>query len=189
MTHIFFRINEFVQGNLVRLPGTFRAKLGRKEQIMPSRVKLTRSRTTSRSTVARSSVKAGKIFQAKGQSKQYASVGHDGKYYSVNLANGELASSANGGKAVSIIGSFTYTLSGSLNPDCGSRRKVRRSSLKNGEIFHMPGGKILYGNLGKLSTGRWLAINLASGNHAVSSVRPNGNVCVVGNFELSATID
>jgi len=125
-----------------------------------------------------------KVIEGKVSTKGYAALGKNGKFYSINLANGELASATKPDAAVAVIGKFTWELS---RVPAGAVRTCRRDQVKNGELFIVRGGNNLYGHLGRLANGSYKGVNIASGDTTITA---NGAsmVDVVGTYRMNAVL-
>jgi len=123
-----------------------------------------------------------KVIDGKVSTQNYAALGKNGKFYSINLANGELASATNPDAAVAVTGKFTWALT---RVPSGAVRTCRRDAIKNGELFIVRGGNNLYGHLGRLSDGSYKGVNIASGDTTITA---NGAsmVDVVGFYQMDA---
>lgn len=154
--------------------------------------KINLTRGASAVTVRRDKVAPGQIFAMVGRDgklgRNYAHIGMNGRMYSVRLDTGELSSSDNDGRNVTVVGSFKYTLSKKAQP--GVVRECRRSEVRSGEYFQSNAGDRIYMHLGAVShdhTG-FLSVPLDNTeNHAVAK-NANGRVSVLGTFTLDATI-
>jgi hypothetical protein len=87
---------------------------------MATNVKINGTATATKTT--RASVPAGACFMVKKGNKVYANIGQrtvppsgEARFESINVANGELASSANGKSEVTIVGSWELNVT--LTPD------------------------------------------------------------------------
>lgn len=119
--------------------------------------------------------------------KQYLAIGTNGKYLSVNLATGELASTANGNKKVAIVGKgkFRFNHFSSWNHRNATRRQVRSN-----ELFQVRDGGKVYAALGRFKDGRFCAVNAAdpqSGDYAAGD-DAGKNVKVVGDYTISVEV-
>lgn len=140
-------------------------------------------------TLTREDVKPGQIFAVigkKSKSKMYANIGKNGRLYSINLQNGELASTAKGDSKVNIVGKFTYGMK--LNYDAS--RVTIRAEVRPGEVFRIRGGEELYAHQGRCTLDKdgYLSTHLnGKMNHAVSQ-RGDSAVEIVGNFTIEAQV-
>lgn len=154
---------------------------------MPKIVK-TVARSAGLTSVRRDAVKAGEIFQVliKGAvgRNYYGALGHNGKSFSINLANGELASTQNMDKAVVVVGKFSIKTS-ALDL---SGKETTRGALKNDAVFRK--GETNYLNLGRLSSGKLVSINMAKpfGEDYAASSKPDGKCVQVGTWSIEAQI-
>lgn len=142
--------------------------------------------------VRRDAVKAGEIFQVllKGVPgrNHYGALGHNGKSFSINLGNGELASTGKMDKKVVVVGKFSVKTS-ALDL---AGKETTRGALKNNAVFRAKGeGKeSIYLNLGKLTDGKAVSINMAKPfgeDYASTSALAKG-VVQVGTWSIDATI-
>ena len=135
--------------------------------------------------VERDNVKVGQLFALRKKSgrtstKTYGAIGQNGHNLSVNMESGNLASSGNSSREVSIVGSFTLVTDMLAS---GSVRSCTRDTLTSGELFKVKGGNNLYGHLGTVG-GVPHSINLATRDYAYTVNRQDSNVDVVGTFSL-----
>lgn len=88
---------------------------------------------------------------------------------------------------VKILGSFSYTVDFFEAPDFEEKR---RSDLEAGDVFSVPkgknGGRTTYLHIGQTTDGRFVSVNLANNNHAISSGDTNSAVIVVGTGSVDA---
>jgi hypothetical protein len=154
---------------------------------------VTATKTTS---VARDAVKAGTVFvnltkDGKRMTERYAALGHNGKFFSINLANGALASSSNGRKKVAEVGAFNFRVT--LLPEAQQVRKARKD-VTDSEAFKVVGRDLderkTYINLGKLADGRFTSLDLNKpfGEDYATTDEGNKQVVVVGTYEIDAKI-
>lgn len=142
--------------------------------------------------VARSTVTWGQVFRrynADGTlgDKKYAAVGKNGRFYSINIGNAEVAAADDGDARVKVIGSWK------LNMDVGSKAAAiptTRRHVNTESLFTVKGGKRIYANLGRLRDGKYIALNPASQDYSLAPMRgsadkSNKNVVVVGSYDLS----
>lgn len=136
----------------------------------------------------RSAVKAGQVFASKGRDGRlgtdYANIGHNGRYYSVNTKTGELSSNARGDREVTLTGRWEFKIN--RKPAPGVVRECRRSEVKSGEVFHVRGKDTLYAHMGAITRDMngFLSVPLArTENHAVTR-NGNSRVNVIGTFVM-----
>lgn len=110
----------------------------------------------------------------------YGVISQNGKFYSINLDTGELASTRNGAKPVKVTGKYTIKISMLQN---GDRRPSTRGRLRDNELFVVKGGKSVYANLGVTAERKHIALNLGNENHAVTT-NSGKNVVVVGTYTI-----
>lgn len=133
----------------------------------------------------RSAVKAGQAFRlvkrdgSMGE-QTYGAISSNGKFYSINFATGELASSRNGDKTVKVVGSFRIATNMFLN---GQRRPTTRGRVKDNELFVVKGKNTVYANLGMTAERKHIALNLGNENHAVTTNSAK-NVVVLGTYTI-----
>ncbi len=144
---------------------------------------------TGMTTVARSEVKTGDIFQLVKKDgslgeKTYVHVGHNGRDYSFNIANGELASTKTPAKRVTVVGKAQIETN-YFKSQSQWVWKLRRD-VKSGEIFQVKGGDSRYAGMGNLKDGRLASKNLNNPSDDDYAVTENGNsrVQVIGTWEL-----
>lgn len=149
-------------------------------------INLTITRGHAAPTMRRDAVKQGLVFAVKQRGdrlgQNYASVGANGRMYSVNVNSKELASSGNPSKSITITGSWTFKVDRTHRRGV-TGRKCRRSEVRAGEIFMVEGGRKEYIHLGRITKDKtgFLSIPLANQeNHAVTR---NGD----SNVEVVAT--
>lgn len=140
----------------------------------------------------RSEVGAGLLFRhmkrdgSHGE-KTYASIGRNGRFYSINVATGALAATDNGDGNVAVVGSYKWDVSVVTDP--AKRVRKTRGEVADGEIFVIgrdaadPAGKISYLAIGKNNAGKFLAVNLASGDYATTP-KASKPVIVIGSGKL-----
>lgn len=154
---------------------------------MPA-VNITRTNAPS---VARREVAAGAVFATRDRQGRlgtnYAAIGHNGRWYSVNLATSALASSSNGDKQVVLTGKFKYN----ITREAAVVRRCRRSEVRSGEVFIGSGGSNeLYAHVGTVDKARngFLSLHLNGPmNHAIAE-NANAMVDVVGSYTLDVTL-
>jgi hypothetical protein len=157
------------------------------EKIMP----ITVTRAASQAHVpgtTRADVAVGTVFQVRNRSgaqgtKTYAAIGSNGKNFSIDLANGQLASTKKADRQVKTVGSFHYELT--VNPTSQDVRK--RSQVKEGEVFHVKGGTKLYGHAGMATNGeprpRYIGVTFDTMDNSTTT-DGNKNVVVLGKFKI-----
>jgi hypothetical protein len=144
---------------------------------------------TGMATVARSAVKTGDIFQLVKKdgslgSKTYVHVGRNGRDYSFNIENGELASTKNPSKRVTVVGKAQIETN-YFKSQSQWVEKLRRD-VRSGEIFQVKGGDSRYAGMGRLTNGSFASKNLNDPSDDDYAVTDNGNsrVQVIGTWEL-----
>lgn len=139
------------------------------------RIQQTVSRSTLK-TVARSAVLTGQVFRVmiKGVmgKKTYIALGHNGKSFSINTANGELASTSKKDKAVTVVGKAIFRTQ-PFDP-LAQGRVATRGTLGNSDVFKVNGGEKTYLNLGKLKDGRYVSVNAGKAMGEDYAVTDNG---------------
>jgi hypothetical protein len=119
--------------------------------------------------------------------KTYASIGRNGRFYSINIATGALAATDNGDKNVAIVGSYKWDVTVITDP--AKRVNKTRGDVDDGEVFVIgrnaaePAGTIAYLAIGKNNAGKFLAVNLTSGDYAVTP-KANKPVIVIGKGKM-----
>src|SRR5688572_6766895 len=113
-------------------------------------------------TVARSAVKTGELFQLVKKdgslgSKTYVHVGRNGRDYSFNIDNGELASTKSTAKRVTVVGK-AHIETNYFRSQSQWVEKLRRD-VRSGEIFQVKGGDARYAGMGSLNDGRFASKN------------------------------
>lgn len=137
--------------------------------------------------LTRADVQPGQLFAylMKGKpGKNYASVGSNGRMYSINVATGELASAGNRDREVVLTGTWQFSVNKKPSPSVV--RECRRSEVRSGEVFHIRGKDTLYAHIGGISRDHqgWLSVPLArTENHAVAK-KGSGHASVVATFVL-----
>ena len=133
----------------------------------------------------RSNVPVGAIFGINvggsvGQ-KRYGAIGQNGKFASINMANGNLAftSESQSGKKVIVVGS--YDIKANLLPP-SQHKKMARSKVADDMLFTIAEGNNVYAHLGTNRDGDCVSLNLRSRDYAVGAGR--GKVTVVGSYKL-----
>lgn len=131
--------------------------------------------------VTRNDAGAGVVFTGKDGGAVYASLGRNGRGYSVNLTSGELASTGSLGREVTVVGAFAWDIE--LTPEVDGA-KTRRAEVEGGDVFRGPSGR-LYVHIGDTSDGRLISAILdGSGNHAVKSAGTTQRTTVVGSATM-----
>lgn len=160
------------------------------------------SRDVRANTVARINVPAKAVFayvdkDGKRMKNNYAAIGNSGtddRMFSINLANGELASGRAKGaqRPTLIVGAYEYVVT--VNPDKTKHVLKSRGEVASGEAFIVPnakradGGKpVLYGHVGQVDDGRFLSMNFAT-QELASTKKDDSKVLVVGTYTLNATV-
>jgi hypothetical protein len=139
----------------------------------------------------RDQVPFGLVFAVKDRSGKlgtnYASIGANGRLYSINLGSRELASSSNPDKTVTLTG--TWRMGVTMLPSY-RQRKMLRSEVAVGEIFKVEGGTREYAHIGKIAKDKrgWLSVPLDNtDNHAVTK-NGDSHVTVIGTFAMNASL-
>jgi hypothetical protein len=143
-------------------------------------------------SVRRDAVKPGQIFALLKKDgslgeKAYIDVGNNGKHLSINADSGELSSTADGAKAVAIVGKAEFV---TKRFPAGDEKATTREQVQVGEIFRAKGKSTLYAHMGDLSDGRLASLNLEdpfNNNYAVTKNADSSldkNVEVVGTWEI-----
>lgn len=150
-------------------------------------------------TVARDQVGTGQLFRAVKRdgslgANTYMSLARNGRQLSLNIGNGNLASSDNDTRPVSVVGSAKIDMHGvTLDPNSKrfvTKRETTRGEVATGEVFRVKGKDTLYVHLGELTLGRDVpklaALRIGSGEdtYAVTAKRSK-NVEVVGTASIS----
>lgn len=151
------------------------------------------SKASNTGSVTRGDISAGEVFvsalKGKRGTKRYASIGKNGKYFSVNVDTGELSSRESGRGKVFRVGSFKYDIS--LEPKGG--KTTTRGKVKTSQVFRVrtangKWGDELYAHVGDYNDGGMLSIHLnGKRNHAVSH-NTGSSVMLVGSFTINAEI-
>lgn len=155
------------------------------------KVNVTRTKTATK-TIARRDVKTGQVFQLVRKDgsfgdKLYAALGHNGKWFSVNLGNGELSSTDNGASKVAVVGKISISTK-LFHTD--ERRETTRAGVKTHELFRSKTGSKTYAHMGTLSDGRFASVNMEDPYNDNYAVSDNGRnpVVVVGTYEIHANV-
>ncbi len=134
----------------------------------------------------RDKVKVGDIFainvgSGRSGTKRYGAIGTNGKFASVNMANGNLAFTTISGakKRVIVVGS--YDIKATFLPP-QQHRAMSRSVVSDDMLFVTKSGSNVYAHLGRNRDGGCVSLNLQSRDYAVGS--NTGNVTVVGSYKL-----
>lgn len=154
-------------------------------------VSITRGKTAP--TLHRGDVKQGQVFAVVGREGKYgtdyASIGANGRFYSVNLKTGEVASTSNSDSTVGLTGKWEFEINEAPAPSV--TRECRRSEVRAGEVFKVKGqSEQLYFHLGTISRAMngFLSVPLArTENHAVTR-NGNSRVQVVATGRIKATV-
>lgn len=119
--------------------------------------------------------------------KTYASIGRNGRFYSINVATGALAATDNGDKRVAVVGSYKWDATVITDPN--KRVRTTRGAVADGDIFVVgrdaadPKGTVAYLAIGKNNAGKFLAVNLTSGDYATTD-KASKNVIIIGKGKL-----
>ena len=134
----------------------------------------------------RDNVKTGSIFALdKGAgrygAKRYGAIGTNGKFASINMANGRLSFTPldKAGKRVVVMGDYDVVAT-FFPPD--QHYKVNRGSVDSEALFIIAEGNNVYAHLGKNNDDMVVSLNLRSRDYAVGS--GNGMVTVVGSYKI-----
>lgn len=156
---------------------------------MPRAVK-TVTRAAQMPSIRRDAVKAGEVFQVVMKNglgrKTYGALGTNGKNLSINLDNGELASTSKKDKKVIVVGKFTIRTTALSFPGT----PTTRGALGNSDIFRVKGGETVYLNLGRFSDGRYVSVAMgkALGDDYAVTNNAGSHVEKLGTWEMAATI-
>ena len=143
-------------------------------------------------TVARKDVKPGQVFalvkrDGSLSDKHYLAIGNNGKFMSVNLGNGELASTDNGTSRVAVVGKGQLHVTHSHE-----HHETTRRALRGNEVFRAKGNgrESSYAALGRLTNGKWASLNLNDPFDRDYAVTDNGDrrVVVLGTYEIKAQV-
>lgn len=152
-------------------------------------VKHTITRVATPTTVARSSLSAGQVFQIVKRDgthgrKTYVALGHNGKMFSINTANGVLASTVKGEKRVAIVGKATFSTSALKFPGTDTTR----GALRNDAVFRVK--ESIYLNLGTLKDGNFVGVNAGKAMGEDYAVGRDGgkHVQQVGTWSVEVTL-
>ena len=148
---------------------------------MPNQVVVTRGSVPD---AKREDVGAGLIFRLRKKDGSlgenfYASIGRNGKFWSINTVTGALASTDNGDKRVAIVGKYEWDIK--FLPNSSDWTATTRGAVTDGQVFAVgddPG--TLYLHIGTANDGKMLAVNLKTFDYAVSD-SPRKAVTVRGN--------
>lgn len=121
--------------------------------------------------VARSDVTFGQLFRRYDNNgrlgeKLYGSIGNNGRFYSINMGNGEIAAADDGSARVKVVGTFTINASVASK---SSAQPSTRGRLTTNDLFRVKGGKKIMANLGRLNDGRYVSLNMASHDYVISA--------------------
>jgi hypothetical protein len=142
------------------------------------------------SSVGRDTLKTGQIFRnvlrdGKTGKKLLGHIGYNGKAVSLNLQNGDVATSANQTRRVVPVGTFSIETEFSAVAD---RAEASRSALSTNDLFQVKeDGGAVYANLGRLNSGDYIALNLTSMDYAVGH-NASKRVTKVGSYRLKAKV-
>lgn len=151
------------------------------------------TRGASAPKMTRGDVQPGQVFAIRDRrtgklGTNYASIGSNGRAYSVNLKTGEVASADNMDKPVEITGKWEFHINDKPTPSVA--RECRRSEVKQGEVFHVNGKKELYAHFGSITRALngFLSVPLSrTENHAVTR-NGNSRVKVVASYKMQVEL-
>lgn len=142
-------------------------------------------------TLTRGNVAQGMIFSVVNGKNNYAAIGHNGRMYSLNLATGELASSANENSQVTLRGKWVFNVDRNFRYGVNRVGQLTtRSDVRPGEVFRVKDGADDYAHMGRINRDKngWLSVPLARPtNHAVTT-KGDSHVTIVGTFTVDATL-
>lgn len=138
----------------------------------------------------RDTLKPGTVFRAylkSGPGRNiYVSLGSNGRAYSVNLGNGELASTSKTTKKVYIAGKAQIQASYWPHSD---RTETTRGAVRSGQLFVVKGHETVYMHLGSLNDGRFCSVNLSDPlNDNAMTHNAGSHVTIVGEGSFKATV-
>lgn len=113
--------------------------------------------------------------------KRYGAIGQNGKFASINMANGNLAFTSVSGASKKVIVVGSYDIKANLLPP-SQHNKMARARVTDAMLFTIAEGNNVYAHLGKNRDGDCVSLNLRSRDYAVGAGR--GNVTVVGSYKL-----
>ena len=142
------------------------------------------NKRTTRDKVQVGAIFATNVGNGPGSSR-YGAIGQNGKFASVNMANGNLAFTPTdkAKKKVVIMGS--YDIIATLLPP-SQHKKVARSRVADSMLFTVAKGGNVYAHLGTNRDNDYVSLNLRSRDYAVG--KGNGSVTVVGAYKLKGQI-
>jgi hypothetical protein len=143
--------------------------------------------------VRRDAVQPGQVFELLKRegghgTKKYLAIGNNGKFFSLNTANGELASTDDGAKRVALVGKGKFSVT-YLPP--AQQTTTTRRNVRNNQVFKAAGKdrENSYAAVGRLSDGRWASLNLHDPFDSDYAVTENGDrkVVIIGTYEAIVT--
>lgn len=154
--------------------------------------KVTIERKKNMASVARRNLAPGAVFSLVKRDgtvgrKQYMAIGNNGRWLSINLATGQLASTSNSGKKVTVVGKgkFRFNRWGSYK-----HAETTRGRVQSNQLFQVRDGGKTYAALGKFNDGRFCGVNIAdpqSGDYAAGDDSKK-NVTVVGDYTIAVEV-
>ncbi len=139
------------------------------------------TKRTTRDKVPVGAVFAINVGDGRAGSKRYGAIGQDGKFASVNMANGNLAFTLRGRANKKVIVMGSYDITATFSPP-SQHKKMARSRVADNMLFIIAEGNNVYAHLGKNRNGDFVSLNLRSRDYAVGAGR--GTVTVVGSYKL-----
>jgi hypothetical protein len=147
------------------------------------------SKTAPLAQSTRGSIPFGVVFAHTDRSgapktKRYANLGKGTKLFSVNLSNGELASSplSKDGDKVVVTGKFNFV---ATILDGRHYTATTRGALAVGDVFTTKDGGSEYVHLGNLTDGRYVAFNLSTKDYALAPANKGSKKAVkIGNAKI-----
>jgi len=143
-----------------------------------------------RTQTTREQVKVGAIFainvgDGRPGQRRYGAIGTNGKFASVNMANGKLAFTPTSKASKKVILMGSYNIEARFFPQ-NQYRKIARKDVTDSMLFTVADGDKVYAHLGKNNDGHVVSLNLRSRDYAVGP--GNGKVTIVGSYKLKGQI-
>lgn len=144
----------------------------------------------SKQITTRDKVPVGAIFainvgQGRAGQKRYGAIGENGKFASVNMANGNLAFTPTGQASKKVIVMGSYDIHATFLPP-RQHKRMDRNKVTDSMLFTVDKGGNVYAHLGKNREGGCVSLNLRSRDYAVGASK--GKVTVVGSYKLQGQI-
>lgn len=146
--------------------------------------------------MTRQEVPNGKVFRliktnGRPGRKRFGALGHNGRFFSINLDSGALAASEgkSATRQVEVVGTFHYALDRYPNAENDPNQVKTRKDVKPGEVFNVTGDthKSAYLHLDHLNNGKWMSLNIGTDDYALTD-NGDSKVVVIGRTRIVASV-